>query len=63
MAFTLEAILLAEAAAQHAPSFPAVILSEGITLLPVTDDVFEQVAAKYRDSETHGPFWTLSAAL
>lgn len=63
MSFTLEAILLDKAATRHAPDFPTVVLSKGITLLPVTDDVFDQVAATSPSSETRGPFWKLSGAL
>lgn len=63
MAFTLEAILLDEAAARYAPGFPTVILSGGIALLPVTDNVFDQVAATSPSSDTRGPFWKLSVAL
>lgn len=63
MSFTLEAILLDEAAARHAPDFPTVVLSESITLLPVTDDVFDQVAATSPSRETRDPFWKLSGAL
>lgn len=65
VAYTLEAILLDAAAARAPHGLPAVALPHGLTLIPVTGDVFDRLAADHPSAarEDHPPFWKFNAAL
>jgi len=63
MGYTLEAILLDPAASHQTRTVQGVELLQGITLIPLTDDVVDGLPSSSGVASVEGSFWKLNAAI